>query len=412
MPQTVICIHYAQQDQALARGLLKHLSTLEKGDEVRITDTTQILAGGDYIAQRNAMLAQASIILLLLSPSLLDKKDDMVLCEFAIQISQEQSTRVIPIRLKHMVWDMLPTAKLHSLPANGVPLLAQQGNKRDEAFTEIVQSIRELITAEEQNEAASEQEFASNLSFMQYLYISEAKLQQLKEQSIMKRVLQRFTRTSLSLSELLDLTLSELDKKGCIGTIGSQQQSYWSGRQLMRWGHVNWGNPDRSVLSLFFSCDRQRILLMGGSTKHLSDQVYMEKMVAPSDQFLAGSSTFPGILHFLGQAMNHNMQWGQERNDITSYLFVLLLVHGKYVNQQRLCDLPEYFPQQHLQFVTQILGCLPKPSAHDLRAFLNHRLSLTEKERLLLQKMVQNAPDIYICSPLYVASALYAPADT
>lgn len=135
---------YSHSDAKYAQELQKHFSGLRKQGLIEWHDR-DIDAGKDWESSINEDLNNASIILLLISPSYM-ASDYCYSVEMkrALERHETRQARVIPILIRPTVTDGAPFRYLQSLPPNHKPV-SLWGAKRDEAFVIIVREIKKII---------------------------------------------------------------------------------------------------------------------------------------------------------------------------------------------------------------------------------------------------------------------------
>lgn len=136
---------YAHEDEALRVELEKHLSALKRQKLIDGWHDRRISAGQQWADEIDAHVNSADIILLLVSPDFL-ASDYCYEIEMttALRRHREQTTVVIPIILRAVDWSGTPFAHLQALPRDGKPVTSWLN--RDEAFLEIAQGIREVVS--------------------------------------------------------------------------------------------------------------------------------------------------------------------------------------------------------------------------------------------------------------------------
>lgn len=140
---TLLC--YANEDDRMVKQLKDHLSSLEKNKYITIWDCGNIVPGTEWQQTINTYLAQAQIILLLISSSFLASDFCYkVEVQCAIERHEQKQVRVIPIILRPVHWEVPPIDKLQPLPTNAKPI-SSHWKSRDEGFTNVVKGILEVV---------------------------------------------------------------------------------------------------------------------------------------------------------------------------------------------------------------------------------------------------------------------------
>jgi len=142
-PLLVFC-SVAPEDETLCSQLHDHLRPLEQKRVLDIWCTRPTTAGTDWTTKINVQLANASIILLLISSSFF-ACDDCYSIEMqsALRQCEANGARIIPILLRPLDWKTTPFTHLTVLPDTGKPLT--EWRNRDSAFANIVAGIRRVI---------------------------------------------------------------------------------------------------------------------------------------------------------------------------------------------------------------------------------------------------------------------------
>lgn len=136
---------YSDADRADFHKLERHLASLERTGSIRILAKHKVKPGQEYEREIEAQLAQARLILLLVSSNFISSDDcygrDLVK---ALQRHHDDNVVVVPIILKPCTWDDLAFSSLQILPRDKVPVSLCRN--RDEAFDHIVKEIKAIVT--------------------------------------------------------------------------------------------------------------------------------------------------------------------------------------------------------------------------------------------------------------------------
>src|SRR6266849_227761 len=140
-----IFLSYAHEDEYLKQQLENHLSLLRHQDVAVTWDDRLIEAGGNWEDEIDDNLNTADIILLLISEAFM-ASDYAYKIEMkrALERHEAKHAQVVPIILRPYDWQSAPFGKLQALPKDGKAVTLWQD--RDEAFTNIAEGIRNLIT--------------------------------------------------------------------------------------------------------------------------------------------------------------------------------------------------------------------------------------------------------------------------
>jgi parallel beta-helix repeat protein len=141
-----IFFSYSHKDEELRDELEKHLTSLKYRDLISAWHDRKIGAGEEWKGEIDEHLNSAHIILLLIST-------DFISSEYCRDIEMKRAmerhdsgeARVIPIILRHTIWDGFPFSKLQALPTNAEPV--KDGNWRsiDAAFKDVAEGLEKSI---------------------------------------------------------------------------------------------------------------------------------------------------------------------------------------------------------------------------------------------------------------------------
>jgi tetratricopeptide (TPR) repeat protein len=135
---------YAHEDLAYVKEFHKHLSLLQRDGLISTWYDGLIGAGQQWQREIETHLNNANIILLFISADFLNSDFCMETeLPIALDRSNRQDALVIPIILRPCDWQNSTFAHLQALPTGAKPIAAWQ--HRDEAYTEIVKSIRGFV---------------------------------------------------------------------------------------------------------------------------------------------------------------------------------------------------------------------------------------------------------------------------
>lgn len=143
-------ISYSHEDEALYKELRKHLEILD--DSAIFWDDQEIMAGENWNDAILENLQTAHIILLLISVDFIASK---YIKTIEVKKAMERSARgeayVIPVILRTVDWETMPYHPLQALPRGGKPVV--NWSRKDDAFTDVLRGIREVIKKLEENQA-------------------------------------------------------------------------------------------------------------------------------------------------------------------------------------------------------------------------------------------------------------------
>ncbi|GAB5560719.1 MAG: toll/interleukin-1 receptor domain-containing protein [Synoicihabitans sp.] len=147
---------YSHKDEAFRDVLEVQLSMLRRQGLIESWHDRRILGGDEIDREVSQYLESADVILLLVSPDFLasDYCYDVEMTR-ALERHQDDSARVIPVILRPCDWGHAPFRKLLAAPKDGKPVTTW--TNRDEAFLDVIQTIRQALPVENETseEAAS-----------------------------------------------------------------------------------------------------------------------------------------------------------------------------------------------------------------------------------------------------------------
>lgn len=140
-----IFFSYSKHDREYLEQLLRHLSVLRRKGKIAAWDDHQILPGEEWDDAVKNQLAQAEIILLLISADFLatDYIWDVEI-KTAMERHAQNAVQVVPIVLRACSWEEdTPFGKLNGLPSKAKPVSSY--GDRDQAWLEVVKGIERLL---------------------------------------------------------------------------------------------------------------------------------------------------------------------------------------------------------------------------------------------------------------------------
>lgn len=151
-----IYILYAAEDRALKQELEDHLAALQRLGHIDVWHEGLIEPGADKDRVVAEHLRKAHIVLLLVSANFLSP-DCYGRYEPELRLAYERQrrgeVRVVPVILRHCLWQMDLLAELSPLPRGGHPVRSRHWESEDLAFQQIAQELRTL--AQELRRAAA-----------------------------------------------------------------------------------------------------------------------------------------------------------------------------------------------------------------------------------------------------------------
>ncbi len=142
--QIEVFLAFDKEDGALLKELEKHLKSLEMEGLITVWNASKIIGGMDWQQEINKHLSTASIILLLVSANFMASDEAFGLARQALEKSERQDVRVIPVLLQEVDWTYSIFGGLAPLPANGKPVASWKD--RNAAYLDVVKGIRQIVT--------------------------------------------------------------------------------------------------------------------------------------------------------------------------------------------------------------------------------------------------------------------------
>jgi hypothetical protein len=139
--QIRVFILLAQEDRAPVQQLEKHLTLLKREGLITAAHRGQVPAGAELGEEIQRQIAEADIVLLLVSIDFL--AFNLQEMEQALERRRAGSSRVIPILIRPCEWQAAPFANLQPLPRDMRPV--SEWPSQDQAWTEIAQEIRQVV---------------------------------------------------------------------------------------------------------------------------------------------------------------------------------------------------------------------------------------------------------------------------
>lgn len=142
-----VFILYAAEDEDLKGELESHLSMLHRHGYIDVWHEGQIVAGEARDEVVSEYLAKSHIILLLISSNFL-APDCYGRYEAELRRAYERQQRgevkIIPVILRHCIWEMDILAGLDTLPPKGQPVRSSYWEYPDRAYEEIAKGLRKI----------------------------------------------------------------------------------------------------------------------------------------------------------------------------------------------------------------------------------------------------------------------------
>jgi TIR domain len=141
-----VFISYSHRDEKFRDDLQRHLSGLQRQKLVAIWHDRRIDAGQEWRHEIDEHLAQARIVLLLISADFLASDYCWgVEMKQALELHESGQATVIPIILRPVDWTGAPFGRLQALPESAKPITKWQD--RDEAFASVARGVRRAVEA-------------------------------------------------------------------------------------------------------------------------------------------------------------------------------------------------------------------------------------------------------------------------
>jgi hypothetical protein len=135
---------YSHKDWQHTLTLKKHLSLLQRRGIIEIWHDREIRPGDEWKGEIDRHLAEADIILLLVSADFL-ASDYCYEVEMKNAINRHEAgkARVVPVIIRPCDWHAAPFGKLQALPAEGKAI--DTWNNPDEGYTDVAIGIRKIV---------------------------------------------------------------------------------------------------------------------------------------------------------------------------------------------------------------------------------------------------------------------------
>jgi hypothetical protein len=139
-----VFLSYSHKDEDLRNAFEVHLAMLKRENAVSVWHDRKLLPGDSINETISRYLADADIVILLVSADFLASyycyEKEMLT---ALDQHERGTSRVIPVILSPCDWQAAPFAKGLVTPRDGKPVV--KWPSVDEAFVDVVQSIREVL---------------------------------------------------------------------------------------------------------------------------------------------------------------------------------------------------------------------------------------------------------------------------
>ncbi len=159
-----VFILYAAEDEDLKSELESHLSLLHRHGYIDVWHEGQVVAGAEKKEVISEYLAKSHIILLLVSSSFLapdcySRYEEEL--RKAYKRQEEGEVKIIPVILRHCMWELDVMGSLSPLPKGGHPVRSSHWESADLAYQNIAMGLQkianDLLNATQQLTAARKQ---------------------------------------------------------------------------------------------------------------------------------------------------------------------------------------------------------------------------------------------------------------
>jgi len=149
-----VFVSYSHKDEVLRDEFEVHLSMLKREKAISVWHDRRMLPGDTIDETISGYLADAEIIILLVSPDFLDSyycyEKEMLA---ALEQHEQGISRVITVILRPCDWESAPFSGALVAPTDGKPVTKWPSS--DDAFLDIVKSIRRVLREHENKPAPS-----------------------------------------------------------------------------------------------------------------------------------------------------------------------------------------------------------------------------------------------------------------
>lgn len=137
----LLFLEYADQDEGILQALETHLLPAERGGRLRIFHRGRIPIGGEVQKEFGRRLAEAAVIVPLLSADLLGSAGFEPFLKEAKR-HQSSGALIVPLIVRPVMWEHTTIAGLKALPTDGKPLSARtRASERDAELVSIAGSL-------------------------------------------------------------------------------------------------------------------------------------------------------------------------------------------------------------------------------------------------------------------------------
>lgn len=137
-------LSYSHKDEHFRKAVSAHLGVIERHHDIHTWTDRRIKGGDRWVAEIAAALAEAEIVILLVSQHSLTS--DFILAK-EIEPAMKSAKRIFPILVRDCDWQAVDwLADLQIRPVGAIPLAQLKPSQRDTALKEISQELRGLLS--------------------------------------------------------------------------------------------------------------------------------------------------------------------------------------------------------------------------------------------------------------------------
>jgi replicative DNA helicase len=153
---------YSHEDENLKKSFETHLSPLEKSGLITQWNDRKIPAGSSWEQEINDKLADADIIILLVSPSFVASEycysQEMLK---AVDLHESKKAVTIPVFVRPCLFESLPFSKIQGLPKDAKPITTW--SIQDEGWIDVIKGVQSACHSILESKARSERKENSRL---------------------------------------------------------------------------------------------------------------------------------------------------------------------------------------------------------------------------------------------------------
>lgn len=148
MPRTKpvrLFLSYSSKDQRYKTDLETNLAVLKNSRQIKSWDMGEITPGADWDDSVRKALADAQVILLIVTADFLASKYiNQVELKNALKRHRERTVIVIPIIVTYSAWEDTALKTIQALPPKGKPIVSWK--PRSKGWLEVAQGVRKAVT--------------------------------------------------------------------------------------------------------------------------------------------------------------------------------------------------------------------------------------------------------------------------